>query len=78
MPQPNKFIALVILGLFSFQRYAFAYVDPGTGSYIVQGLLGAIGAGALLINTYWSAIVVFGIKMKSKLFGKKASPDEHK
>lgn len=45
---------------------AYAYLDPGTGSMILQLLLGGL-AGALVIgNLYWQ-------RLKS-LFGTKAEP----
>lgn len=43
----------------------FSYIDPGTGSVIIQALIGvAVGAG-VLIKTYWSKI--------KALLGSKAS-----
>ena len=41
----------------------FSYIDPGTGSVIIQALIGvAVGAG-VLIKTYWSKIkAMFGGK----------------
>jgi hypothetical protein len=35
---------------------ASAYVDPGTGSLILQALIGAITAAAVAIATFWSRI----------------------
>jgi hypothetical protein len=36
---------------------AFAYIDPGTGSMMLQGVIGAV-AGALVVGRlYWSKIV---------------------
>ena len=32
---------------------AFAYLDPGTGSLIVQGVIGAIAGGLVVGRMYW-------------------------
>lgn len=32
---------------------AFAYVDPGTGSMIVQAIIAAIVGGAAFIGVFW-------------------------
>jgi hypothetical protein len=33
-----------------------AYIDPGSGSFIIQALLAAIAGAAVAINTYWKRI----------------------
>ena len=38
---------------------AFAYLDPGTGSIILQALVGAIAAGATYCSMYWQKIKNF-------------------
>ena len=32
---------------------AFAYLDPGTGSMIIQGAIAAIAMVGLTVKTYW-------------------------
>jgi hypothetical protein len=32
---------------------AYAYLDPGTGSIIVQGIIGAIAGGLVVGKLYW-------------------------
>lgn len=32
---------------------AHAYLDPGTASLILQGIIGAIGAGIVTLGIYW-------------------------
>ena len=60
-----KFVCLLILilSLATLSRPALAYLDPGTGSMILQVLLGGF-AGALVIGRlYWERIkALFGIK----------------
>ncbi len=35
---------------------AYAYIDPGTGSYLLQFLIGALLAGGFAVRTFWSRI----------------------
>ena len=35
---------------------AFAYLDPGTGSIIIQGIIGAIAGGLVLGRMYWQKV----------------------
>lgn len=57
----HLFFALVVLGLLTPGAPAYAYLDPGTGSMIVQILLGGV-AGALVVGKlYWARIqAIFG------------------
>jgi|TARA_B110000259_G_C13884591_1_gene350416 hypothetical protein len=45
---------------------AFAYLDPGTGSIILQALVGAIAAGATYCSMYWQKIKNFFSKKKNE------------
>tara|TARA_B100000787_G_scaffold5257_1_gene3957 strand:- start:1554 stop:1766 length:213 start_codon:yes stop_codon:yes gene_type:complete len=45
---------------------AFAYLDPGTGSIILQALVGAIAAGATYCSMYWQKIKSFFNKRQKK------------
>ncbi len=50
---------LVLLSAISFASPAHAYLDPGTGSMLVQLLLGGV-AGALVVGKlYWTHIKAF-------------------
>lgn len=46
---------------------AYAYLDPGTGSMILQGLIGGIAGGLFAVRLYWS-------KLKSRFGRVPASP----
>ena len=35
---------------------AHAYLDPGTGSIILQGIIGGVAAGAAVIGIYWQKV----------------------
>jgi len=37
-------------------NHAHAYIDPGTGSMIIQGLLAAIAACAVTIGIFWGRL----------------------
>lgn len=37
---------------------AFAYLDPGTGSLLIQGIIASIAAAGALAKLYWHKIVV--------------------
>ena len=38
---------------------AHAYIDPGTGSALIQGLIAAVAAVAITIKLYWYRILGF-------------------
>jgi len=50
-----RLITLTILVLLA-SRPAHAYLDPGTGSILVQGLLAALAAASAAIAAFWSQI----------------------
>lgn len=37
---------------------AFAYLDPGTGSYVVQVVVGSLLGLGFVLKTYWGALKV--------------------
>ncbi len=44
---------------------AFAYLDPGTGSMLLQVVLGGIAAVAVALKLFWYHIIAFlGLKKK--------------
>jgi hypothetical protein len=47
----------VFVGIFTHSAYA--YLDPGTGSMILQVLLGGIAGLALVGRLYWHKLLVF-------------------
>ncbi len=36
---------------------AYAYLDPGTGSVVLQGAIAAVAGGILAMRAYWHGIV---------------------
>ncbi len=63
----KKFSLIYIFTLIFFPTKAFAYLDPGTGSIILQAILGFIAATVASISIYWEKFK----SLISKLFGKK-------
>jgi len=43
----------------SFTGSAYAYLDPGTGSIILQGIIGTVAAASAAIGLYWDQVKVF-------------------
>ena len=56
---------LYIFTLIVFPTNAFAYLDPGTGSIILQAIIGGIAALGFSIKLYWYKIKSF-FKKKNK------------
>ncbi len=59
-------VFLSVLFLFRGVAHA-AYIDPGTGSMVLQAAIAGIAAAALAIRTYWHRIQL--------LYSKKDSSD---
>jgi hypothetical protein len=53
-----KFLGLIV-GLISFTTPAYAYLDPGTGSMLIQGLIAGIAAIVSFSSIYWQKIKAF-------------------
>jgi hypothetical protein len=49
---------VVLLALF-FVRSAGAYIDPGTGSYVLQTLLGVLFGLLYTLKIYWTHVRAF-------------------
>lgn len=61
-------ILLVPIMLLAMMQEAFAYLDPGTGSMILQGIIAGIAVVGLTIKTYWYKIRgFFGMKSPTSL-----------
>ena len=60
----TKAIVLLIVGLQA--QGAYAYLDPGTGSMILQGIVAAVAVAGVTAKHYWYKI--------TSLFGGKQAP----
>ncbi len=52
-------LVFVSLLLFASTQVAHAYVDPGTGSYVIQLIIAAIAGLAFAVRIYWGRIKGF-------------------
>ena len=59
------FVFTLTVTLFFFDS-AFAYLDPGTGSIIIQAILGFIAAAITTISIYWNKLKIFVKKFLDK------------
>ena len=46
-------IMLVVVALVVLERPAAAYLDPGTGSMLLQAVLGGVAAVGVIAKLYW-------------------------
>lgn len=68
----NLLIINVILLLWSIQD-AYAYIDPGTGSYIIQMMIGGLLGAAFALKIYWKKVKAYF----SNLISKQAKNDKY-
>jgi hypothetical protein len=61
-----KTLILLTLFLFAFPTQAQAYLDPGTGSYITQVLIGFAVGGSYLLKIYWNQAKEYIQEFKEK------------
>lgn len=55
-----KIVVLVVLSIFVFLiEDAYPYIDPGTGSYIFQVLIGFLVASLFAVKIFWQRIKAF-------------------
>ena len=57
------FVAAITL---FFPHYAYSYIDPGTGSYIIQIVIAAFVAVSFMVKIYWLKIKGFVGRLFSK------------
>lgn len=65
-----RLLALVLLaGAALAPTSAYAYVDPGAGSLVIQGIIAAVVGVGVTLRLYWSRI-------RKRLTGKTSRDDE--
>ena len=74
----TKLHLVLLLGVMVliFPTRAHAYLDPGTGSYILQIVAAAIFGSLFFLKTFWRQIKEFVEKLLGK--GKKSEKDSKK
>ena len=65
-------IILCAISILLINSNAYAYLDPGTGSIIIQALLGILAAGVTTVSIYWTKFK----SIISKLFNKKKNAED--
>ena len=58
-----KFLCLVV-GLISYTSPAYAYLDPGTGSMLLTGLIAGLAAIISFLSIYWQKVKAFFVKQE--------------
>jgi Na+-transporting methylmalonyl-CoA/oxaloacetate decarboxylase beta subunit len=67
--QKKSLVVVCVLGVYvGFTAPAHAYLDPGTGSLLLQGLIASVAAVAATGSIYWGKIRAY--------FSKKKDPDD--
>ena len=72
MVQRKRVIAVwLLVNLVGFSAAANAYLDPGTGSILVQSLLAGIAGAVAVVSVYWHRVKAFFVNLR------KSSRDAH-
>lgn len=48
---------LLIIVFLIFPKPAYAYLDPGTGSFMIQMLIAAVAGFGFVFRSYWKKII---------------------
>jgi hypothetical protein len=57
--RPARTLLLLALPLLLLPSVAHAYLDPGTGSYVLQLLIGGLLGGLFAVGMFWRRVVAF-------------------
>jgi len=69
---------LVVLFCLAFPSFSYAYLDPGTGSYIFQLLIAGLFGLLFLLKVYWKRVKSFVVGLFSGGGDTKAEEGEGK
>ena len=61
-----NYLILNIIAIFLFVTNAYAYLDPGTGSFILQAIIGFLAALSASFLYYWAKVKNFFLKLFKK------------
>ena len=64
-----KELTVILMSIFLvliFVNHSYAYIDPGTGSIILQATLAAIVGSAVTIKLFWQRIKIFFLRLVGK------------
>ena len=62
----NQKKLLVLAITFIFPQFLFAYLDPGTGSYILQMIIAVLVGALYVVKSYWYNVKIFFKNLFSK------------
>ncbi|WP_411835942.1 hypothetical protein ACLBNB_01245 [Pseudomonas chlororaphis subsp. aurantiaca] len=71
----SKFSVVALMCLVLLPINAFAYLDPGTGSAMLQGILGALAAIAMVLKLYWHRLLRL-LGLRKDVIKKEADSDK--
>ena len=65
----NRFLSVLVVSIVVLPTPAYAYIDPGAGSLILQLLLGGVAGLIVVGKLFWSNIraTLFGVKREQPL-----------
>ena len=55
----GQILILAAVAILTFPNFVHAYLDPGSGSYIIQVLFGMLFGASYLAKVYWGRIKSF-------------------
>lgn len=56
MRRTGSAAALLLIAVLTAEAPLHAYLDPGSTSLMIQGIVGGIAAGLVILKTYWHRI----------------------
>jgi hypothetical protein len=59
LPRIGLFLVLAALASPILLRLAYGYLDPGTGSYMLQFLIGGLLGGLFAVGLFWKRVLAF-------------------
>lgn len=63
----KNMMCIILFGMVVMSaQNAHAYIDPGTGSYLLQILIASVVSGLFVINMWWAKIKAFIFRNKSE------------
>lgn len=65
MVNPKRAVVVwLAIQLAGFSAAAHAYLDPGTGSILVQSFLAGVAGAVAIVSLYWQRVKAFFVNMR--------------
>jgi hypothetical protein len=58
--------ALIAAGILLWAAPAYAYLDPATGSILLQGLLAGVAGLVVVLRLYWARVTAFFRRLRGR------------